>query len=214
MSMDLTEARLQLQQAAGFVVRSGVMSLTQHGNFSHRVPGTDTFLLTPGGSFLDMAPEAPALVSIEGEVLDRGSLDQTTADVIQMHAVIYRNRPQVGGVLHTHALHATTFACAGRPIEMVYEAMARQGLRDGIPLASFAARGSRESVDNIEVVLNRFQDTKAMLLENHGLLTWGTDAMDAARSHLVAEESATIAYRAEAIGGAKRVPGTEPVAAG
>lgn len=214
MATDSMEARLHLQQAARFVVRSGVMSLTQHGNFSHRVPGTDTFLLSPGGSFLEMEPEAPALVSLDGEVIKRGSLDQTTADVIQMHAVIYRNRPQAGGVLHTHALHATTFACASRPIEMVYEAMARQGMHDGIPLARFAARGSGESVDNIEVVLEQFQNTKAMLLENHGLLTWGTDATDAARSHVVAEESAIIAYRAEAIGGAKRVPGTEPVSAG
>ena len=214
MGRELTEPRLHLQRAGEFVVRSGVMSLTQHGNFSHRVPGTDSFLLTPGGSFLEMEPEDAALVSLDGDVLERGKLDQTTADVIQMHAVIYRTRPDTGGVLHTHALHATAFACAGEPIPYVYEAMGRQGLDDGIQVAKFAARGSTESVGNIEVVLAQFPNTKAMLLENHGLLSWGSSAMDAARSHLIAEEAAIIAYRAAAIGGAKPVPRAETVAAG
>ena len=214
MGAELTEARLHLQTAAQFVVRSGVMSLTQHGNFSHRVPGTDTFLLSPGGSFLEMEPEAAALVSLDGEVLERGKLDQTTADVIHMHAIVYRTKPETGGVLHTHALHATTFACAGQPIGNVYEAMGRQGLNDGIQVAKFAARGSAASVDNIEAVLRQFPNTKTMLLENHGLLTWGSGAMDAARAHLIAEEAAIIAYRAAAIGGAKPVPREDAVAAG
>ena len=53
-SSDIAKFKQQIIEAANTLVSSGVMSLSQHGNISARVTGTDTFLLTAGGSLVDV----------------------------------------------------------------------------------------------------------------------------------------------------------------
>ena len=198
---DLTEFRMALARAAEFVVHSGVMSLSHHGNMSARIPGSDTFLMTAGGSFTGLVPEQLALVDLDGGVL-MGEMDPTSAEVVRMHAVVYRLRPEVGGVLHTHSPYATVFAVASQPVPLIYEGMARMDMTDGIPVAAYGPRGSEESVSNIAAVLEEHKNIKALLLENHGVLAFAQDPMTAARANLIAEEAALLALHARSLGGA------------
>jgi L-fuculose-phosphate aldolase len=191
--------------AAAFLVDVGAMSLSHHGNFSVRIPDTHTFLLTGGGTFDDMTPDQLALVDFDGKLIE-GELNAANAEIVHMHACVYQERPEAGSVVHTHSPWSTTFAVAGRPIECVYEALARFGMEDGVPIAGYGPRGSAQSISNIAAALNSARRIRSVLLENHGLLAFGSDPMLASRTVLAMEEAAQFSLQAYALGGPKAIP--------
>jgi L-fuculose-phosphate aldolase len=202
---NLANYRQEIVEASDHIVRSGIMTKSLHGNLSQRVPGTDTFLLTAGGSLASMKPESIALFDLEGKLLE-GTVMPVGAEIIQMHGIVYRTRPEFTGVVHTHSPFATGFACAGLAIPSAYEALVRMGAIDGVPVAPYGPRGSEQSVNNIAAVLKAHQDISSLLLENHGVLAFGDGVEGAVRANLVAEESAEILLYSAALGGAKAIP--------
>jgi L-ribulose-5-phosphate 4-epimerase len=190
---------------ASFLVRIGAISMSHHGNFSVRVPGTDTILLTATSSFDNLKPENLALLDLDGRLIE-GEINPTNAEIVHMHAIVYKERPETGAVVHTHSTYATSFALASRALGCSYEALVRQDMTDGIPLAKYGPRGSAESVANIASALSGAKNTKAVLLENHGVLAFGADPAAAARANLIVEEAAQMAIFAEVLGGAKPIP--------
>jgi len=204
-SADIANYKQQIIEAARFILDAGVMSLSNHGNFSARVPGTDTFLLTAGGSFADLNPVVIALFQLDGTLLD-GAVEPTSAEIVDMHGVVYRLRPDAGGAVHTHSPIATSFAVAGEPIPLIYEALARFNMTDGVPLAGYGPRGSKESVDNIAKAIESNQNIGGVLLANHGVLAFGDNAMSAARANIIIEEAAILGINARVIGEAKLIP--------
>lgn len=191
--------------SAQFLVRVGAISLSHHGNFSVRVPNTDTILLTATSSFDNLKPENLALLDLDGRLLE-GEIHPTNAEIVPMHAIVYQERPETGAVVHTHSTYATSFALASKAIACSYEALVRQDMTDGVPLAKYGPRGSEESVANIAKALSTARNTKAVLLENHGVLAFGPDPAAAARANLIVEEAAQMAIFAEVLGGAKNIP--------
>ena len=123
-----------------------------------------------------------------------------------MHAIVYKQRPETGAVVHTHSTYATSFALASRSLGCFYEALVRADMTDGVPLARYGPRGSEESVSNIAAALQGAKSTKAVLLENHGVLAFGADPAAAARANLIVEEASQMAIFAEVLGGAKLIP--------
>lgn len=123
-----------------------------------------------------------------------------------MHAVIYKHRPEVGSVVHTHSPYATSFAVASRSLPCAYEAMVRAGMTEDVPIAHYGPRGSQMAIANIAAALASGKELRAILLENHGVLAFGVDPAAAARANFVLEESAQIALYAESLGGAKAIP--------
>ena len=190
---------------ASFLVRIGAISMSHHGNFSVRVPGTDTILLTATSSFDNLKPENLALLDLDGRLIE-GEINPTNAEIVHMHAIVYKERPETGAVVHTHSTYATSFALASRALGCSYEALVRQDMTDGIPLAKYGPRGSAASVANIASALSTAKNTKAVLLENHGVLAFGADPAAAARANLIVEEAAQMAIFAEVLGGAKPIP--------
>ncbi|MCH7802305.1 MAG: class II aldolase/adducin family protein [Chloroflexi bacterium] len=204
-SSDIAMFKQQIIDAANTLVSSGVMSLSQHGNISARVTGTDTFLLTAGGSLVNMKPENIALFQMDGTLLE-GAIEPTGAEIVGMHGIVYRLRPDMGGAVHTHSPAATSYAVASQPIPLIYEAQARFNMTDGVPVAGYGPRGSQESVDNIANAIESHPNIGGVLLENHGVLTFGVTAPDAARANLIIEESAILGLNASMIGEAKPIP--------
>jgi L-fuculose-phosphate aldolase len=170
-----------------------------------RVPGTDTVLLTATSSFDNLKPENLALLDLDGKLLE-GEINPTNAEIVHMHAIVYKERPETGAVVHTHSTYATSFALASKSLACSYEALVRQDMTDGVPLAKYGPRGSAESVANIASALRGSKNTKAVLLENHGVLAFGADPASAARANLIVEEAAQMAIFAEVLGGAKVIP--------
>jgi L-fuculose-phosphate aldolase len=189
--------------AAQHLAASGVMSKSLHGNWSVRIADTDQILITSGGTFAGMKPQDIALLDLEGNLIE-GEIQPIFAEIIQMHTRVYQVRGDVGSVLHTHSPFATAFAVASKPIECWSEALARFGLTDPVPVASYAPRGSRESVDNISNVIG--PETRAVLLENHGILAFHSNLQMTAQVQFSLEEAAEIGIYAMNIGQPKLIP--------
>jgi L-ribulose-5-phosphate 4-epimerase len=205
MTLNHAPLRQAVIDSASFLVRIGAVSMSHHGNFSVRVPNTDTILLTATSSFDNLKPENLALLDLDGRLVE-GEINPTNAEIVHMHAIVYKERPETGAVVHTHSTYATSFALASRALGCSYEALVRQDMTDGIPLAKYGPRGSAESVANIASALSGAKKTKAVLLENHGVLAFGADPAAAARANLIVEEAAQMAIFAEVLGGAKPIP--------
>jgi L-ribulose-5-phosphate 4-epimerase len=205
MALNHAALRQAVIENASFLVRIGAISMSHHGNFSVRVPGTDTILLTATSSFDNLKPENLALLDLDGRLIE-GEINPTNAEIVHMHAIVYKERPETGAVVHTHSTYATSFALASRSLGCSYEALVRQDMTDGVPLAKYGPRGSSESVANIADALRTTAKTKALLLENHGVLAFGADPAAAARANLIVEEAAQMAIFAEVLGGAKNIP--------
>jgi len=205
MTLNHPALRQAVVDSANFLVRIGAISMSHHGNFSVRVPNTDTILLTATSSFDNLKPENLALLDFDGRLLE-GEINPTNAEIVHMHAIVYKERPETGAVVHTHSTYATSFALASRSLGCSYEALVRQDMTDGVPLAKYGPRGSAESVANIAAALSEVKSAKAVLLENHGVLAFGPDPAAAARANLIVEEAAQMAIYAEVLGGAKNIP--------
>ncbi|MGW0885736.1 class II aldolase/adducin family protein [Streptomyces sp. NPDC002671] len=193
----------QLVEAAEKLFAAGVMSHSGHANLSARLGG-ERLLLTPG-FVRGLRPEQLATVGFDGQVLE-GELQSVSAEIIAMHSAVYKARPHVGAIIHTHSPSATAFAVAHRPLPCRTEPMLRFGQAEEVPVVPWGPRGSDVSVRGIADVLERCPTTAAVLLANHGLLVFGPDA--AATAHLVVaiEESAEAEIAAAAIGGAVDFP--------
>ncbi len=83
-SADLAAHKEQIVDACKALIESQVMSISEHGNVSARVRGTDTFLLTAGGSLANMMAENIALFNLDGKLLE-GAVEPTSAEIVDMH---------------------------------------------------------------------------------------------------------------------------------
>ena len=205
MALSYPEQRQAIVDGSNLIMDIGAISMSNHGNFSVKVPDQDAILITAVASLKNVKPDQLAIISFDGKVLE-GEVSPTSMEIINMHLIIYKKRPGTGAVVHTHAPFITAFACAQKDLDCSYEAMVRAGMTEAIPVAGYGPRGSDESVKNIEKVMNGDTPLGAVMLGNHGLLAWGADAASAARANNVVEESAQIATYAAALGGAIAIP--------
>jgi L-ribulose-5-phosphate 4-epimerase len=197
--------REQLVQAAHLLFQAGVMSHSGHGNMSACLPQAEQMLLTSTGHITHLTQDQLASVTFDGEVIE-GALDPTTREIVAMHACVYRERPDVQAVIHTHSPHVTSFALANLALPCVYEAMLRFGITEDVPVAEWAPRGSQESVTNIVAQLQQHPTVPAVLLGNHGLLAFSRDPLLTAQLIIIMEEAAELTLRARTLGGEKPFP--------
>ena len=204
-SHEVESCKRELIDGAEALVKSGIMTRSNHGNISALVPGTQTFVLTAGGGLADMRREKIALFDLTGSLLE-GTVEPVGAEIVQMHAIVYRIRSEARSVLHTHSPWATGFAVAGLPIPLAYEALVRSQMTDGVLVAPYGPRGSQQSVDNIAQVLRGSEQSRGLLLANHGVLAFGDSVATAIRANMVIEEAAEITAKAYSLGGPKPIP--------
>jgi L-ribulose-5-phosphate 4-epimerase len=203
-AIDGSSAAEEVVGAARALFEAGVMSHAGHANLSRRV-GPDRFLLTTTGAVRHLRPDQVALVGLDGTVLE-GELAPENAEIVAMHGVVYRQRPEVGAVIHTHSPAATAFALAHQELPCRAEPLLRFGQAEPVPLVPWGPRGSEVSVRGIEAVLGERPGTRAVLLANHGLLVFGPDPLATARLVVAIEEAAESELAAAALGGAKDFP--------
>ena len=200
MDRDLVDAMLD---AAARVVAGGAISANGHGNVSLRVPGAEEMYYTAAPSLKGLGSEGIVRVALDGTLLE-GNLPPIQGAVVAMHTAMYRDRPDVGCVVHTHSPYATAFAVANRPIGCWIEALAMFGLADGVPVAAYGPRGSEQAVANIRAALR--PGVPAVLLANHGVLVFQRTPDLAILVGGVVEEAAQAAITAQAIGGPVAIP--------
>ncbi len=184
--------------------RAGVLSHSGHASLSARI-GPDTVLLTAVSQMHDLGPDDLAVVRLDGAVAE-GSLAAANAEIVPMHTEVYRARPQVGTVIHTHSPNLLVFALAGRPLPVRYEALLRLGQAEEVPVVPWAPRGSARSVGGMIELIRERPGTQAVLLSNDGVLAFGRDPEAAVSLVVVLEEAAEAELRAAVLGGAAELP--------
>jgi L-ribulose-5-phosphate 4-epimerase len=169
------------------------------GNVSGRVPGADLFVIKPSGvSYDDLTPGNMILCDLDGKTVPGtlGSEGSPSSDTAA-HAYVYRNMPDVGGVVHTHSTFATAWAARGEEIPCVITAMADE-FGGPIPIGPFAIIGDDSIGRGIVQTLTRHR-SRAVLMQNHGPFTIGVNAKDAVKAAVMVEDVArTVHYAREA----------------
>ena len=148
------------------------MVAANDGNISVKLNDNE-FLCTPTGvSKGFMTPEYICKVDAKGNVIQANGNFRPSSE-IKMHMRVYEKRPDVGAVVHAHPNFATAFAIAGIPLTqpIMPEAVIALGC---VPIAEYGTPSTVEIPDNIEKYLPYYD---AVLLENHGALTWSTDLL-------------------------------------
>jgi len=154
----------------------------------------DTLLATPtGASKYLLRPDDMVAVNLEGEQL-AGSRKVTSE--IGMHLAIYKQREDVEAVIHSHPPVATAFACTGRPLDEMFcqEAVMTLG---SVPLAGYATTGTDEVAASLTPLVPNHD---AILLANHGAVTYGRDLIDAFLKMETLEHLAQIRLAAHQLG--------------
>ena len=200
----------QMLDAAARVIAGGAISANGHGNVSLRVPGAEEMYYTAAPSLKGLRPDGIVRVALDGTLLE-GNLPPIQGAVVAMHTAMYRDRPDVGCVVHTHSPYATAFAVANRPIACWIEALAMFGLADGVPVAGYGPRGSEQAVANIRAAVR--PGVPAVLLANHGVLVFHRTPELAILVGGVVEEAAQAAINALALGGPVEIAGDMRAAA-
>ncbi len=142
------------------------------GNLSVRV-GENAVWATPTGvSKGSMTEDMLVKLDLDGRVLE-GSAKPSSE--VKMHLRIYKEQPQMRGVAHAHPPFSTTFAAAGLPLDegLIQETVVLVGT---VPVAPYAVPGSAALADSVAPFC---KDYSALLLEHHGLVTWGKSLQQA-----------------------------------
>ncbi|WP_210481914.1 L-ribulose-5-phosphate 4-epimerase [Naasia sp. SYSU D00948] len=187
------------------LIRWGLVIWTG-GNVSGRVPGADLFVIKPSGvSYDDLAPENMILCDLDGNVVPGtpGSENAPSSDTAA-HAYVYRNMPEVGGVVHTHSTYAVAWAARGEPIPCVITAMADE-FGGEIPIGPFAIIGD-DSIGRGIVETLRGHRSRAVLMQNHGPFTIGSSAKDAVKAAVMVEDVARSVHIARQLGEPLPIP--------
>lgn len=189
----LENLREQLYQLHLELPKNNLVAWTS-GNVSARDPETGYVMIKPSGvRYEHLRPDQMIVVDLDGKQIE-GSL-KPSSDTAS-HLYIYRHRPDVGGIVHTHSSYASAFAAVNRPIPVYLTAQADE-FGGPIPCGGFALIGGEEIG---KVVIEAIGDSCAVLLKNHGVFTIGSNAEAAVKTAVMVEDVARTTWLALQIG--------------
>jgi L-ribulose-5-phosphate 4-epimerase len=175
------------------------------GNVSARDPETNLVVIKPSGvMYDDLRPEDHVVLDLEGDIRE-GEL-KPSSDTAS-HLYIYRHRPDVNGIVHTHSPYATAFAALGKPIPVYLTAIADE-FGGPIPCAGFALIGGEEIGQQ---VVEHIGHSPAVLLKNHGVFTVGRTVRDAVKAAVMVEDVARAVWLALQLGQPDEIPADDVV---
>ena len=163
------------------------------GNLSQRGDEEHVAITPSGIPYDEIDPADVPVVTTEGEHVEG---DLTPSTETPMHTMIYRQRPDVGGIVHTHSPYATTFASLGRAVPASHYLVSYVGPE--IPVTGYEQPGTEALGREATEALG--EDYNACLLRNHGVVAVGADADDALETAQMVEFCARIHYQAVSIG--------------
>jgi L-fuculose-phosphate aldolase len=201
MSKTEQEHREDLVRVCRLVYDKGWVAMND-GNVSVRL-GADRILCTPTAICKGMLSADDLIVCDMHGAKVVGQRERTSE--IAMHITIYSLRPDVQAVVHAHPPTATGFAAAGRALDkaLLPEVIIQLG---AVPLASYGLPGTPALSDGMLPFIPHYD---ALLLENHGCTTYGSDVWQAFFRMEMVEHFARITFVAEMLGGARALPREE-----
>jgi len=194
----LDEVRRQVLAAAKALHTRGLVEGTA-GNVSGRVDD-GTVVVTPSSlSYEAMALDDLVVVDLDGEVV-AGERPPTSEKAV--HLATLAAHPEVGAVVHCHALHASMYAVAHQPIPAAVDEFVVY-IGGDVPVGDYHPSGSEGLSAE---VARHLAERSAMLMANHGMVSIGRSVTDAVHSALVVEHNAHITWGAHQLGGVVGLP--------
>jgi len=166
------------------------------GNVSARVPGQDLLVIKPSGiSYDDLTPDNMVVCDLHGTVVDG---EHAPSSDTEAQAYVYRELPQVGGVVHTHSTYATAWAARAEPIPCVLTMVADE-FGGEVPVGPFAIIGD-DSIGRGIVETLRGSRSPAVLMRNHGVFAVGPTARAAVKAAVMCEDVARTVHISRQLG--------------
>ena len=193
------------------LVTSGLVVLTW-GNVSGFDPESKLVVIKPSGvSYDTMKAEDMVVVDLDGKVVEgnlRPSSDTPT------HIEMYRNYPELRGMVHTHSIEATAWAQAGREIPC-YGTTHADTFHGSVPLTRLLTQAEVEEAYELntgKVIIERFREldpvsVPGVLVNGHAPFTWGKSPADAVDHAVALEAIAKMARLTESLGGRTELVG-------
>jgi len=192
---EIKELKQRVARICNLVWENRLVTATG-GNVSARVPNTNYVIIKPSGFHMyDVTPDNLIIVDVYGKIVE-GNFKPSSET--PMHTTVYRNRQDVGGIVHTHQAYATALGIANMPIQPIVI-----GLKPvlGFPIVPYVLGGTQELADAAVKGLGKHR--LGVILQNHGILAVGSDVEDAFETALYMEELAKTQFIAMLAGKGK-----------
>ena len=165
------EIRREICRYGKMVYDKGFVAATD-GNISMRMM-TNRLFITPSASCLgDLNVNELAYVDFNGHVLQSNC---NPSSELPMHLEIYKKRPEINAIIHTHPAHSTAFTVAGESFEQPVLPELILGIGD-VPIAKYATPSTHESA---VVISELIKNHDVIILDHHGVVTVGINLQEA-----------------------------------
>jgi L-fuculose-phosphate aldolase len=191
--MLLHELRWEVVRYCRLMASTGLVRLTS-GNISARDQETGLIAVSPTSlAYDEMSPADVVVADLSGRVID-GARRPTSE--LPLHLAVYADHPEAGAVVHSHSVHATALGLIDEELPLVIINLAGAG--GAIPVAPYQTPGTPELA---EAAVKAMGNRKAVMLQNHGVVTWGGSLGEAFSLATYVEEGAHIYLAARMAGG-------------
>lgn len=164
------------------------------GNISCLEPKKKQVIITPSGmDYNNLTQEDLVTLDLSGRILTG---NRKPSSEKELHLEIYKNRPDVEAIVHTHSNYATSIAVTRLDLPPMTEDMV-QLLGGPVKTADYAAAGSRQLAINAVQALG---DINAVLLANHGVVGVGKNLQEALNVCLMVEKGAQLLVNSKILG--------------
>jgi L-ribulose-5-phosphate 4-epimerase len=201
--MELRELREEVCYANRMLPAWGLVTM-HSGNASGLDRASGRLLIKPSGIDYDaLTPQDLVEIDLESGQVVSGEL-RPSVD-LPHHRFLYRNLPELGGIIHTHSNYATAMAAVGRAIPVCLTAIADEFGAE-IPCCPYIDNEG----DHIgQAILKHRNRAPAILLGNHGVFTWGPTPRAALKAATMTEDAAKTVHLSLQIGEPKPLSPTE-----
>lgn len=200
--MQYEQTRDEIARTGRRLEREGLLSGTA-GNLSARV-APERFAVTPTAIPYPQVQAADVVVAdLAGRIVDG---ERRPSSELPFHVSVYRARPDVGAIVHTHSPYATTLAVMRRPIPALHYAIASFAVTE-IPVVGYETYGTEALAERLAAVAGT--GANGALLANHGAVAFGPSLEAAATHAALLEFLAATYYRTLVAGGPVVLPEDE-----
>ena len=196
--MLLEDARKQIIDICRKLVKYDLVNMTA-GNVSYKDNKSNLVAVTPSGmDYMTLEPVDIVVVDMSGKVVEG---NRKPSIETPMHLAIYKVRPDIAAVVHTHSLYATAIGCLGIDLPVVTLEIAMH-IGSKVPVSCYAMPSTKELAQNVAEML---RDHNATLMPNHGVCAVGRDLNEALSNAYAVELSAKIYHIAKTLGEPKTI---------
>ena len=181
------DIKKQIVTTAQILTQKGYLIATG-GNLSIRIPGQDAFAITPTNyDYMKMVPDDVCVLDFEIHALEG---ERKPSVESAMHCAIYKTRPDVNAVVHTHQVYASALSLINAPIPALFDEQARF-LGRSVEIIPYAPSGTGFLKNTIARHVKNHNN--AFIMQNHGALCFGHDVERAAHNVEILEKC-SLAY--------------------